>query len=75
MLVFSALLSVAVFFIIFTKKKSIIVAFSTFTAVDGKVKITIDTVISSSGHGQYTVHKNSIEEATILINTLVDSIK
>ncbi|EEH69610.1 hypothetical protein HMPREF0023_0851 [Acinetobacter sp. ATCC 27244] len=79
MLVFSALLSTAIFFIIFTKKKSMfikidlenyintahIVAFSTFNAVDGKVKITIDTVIASSGHGQYTVYKNSIEDATI----------
>jgi hypothetical protein len=30
-----------------------IVAFSTFKAVDGNIKITIDTVTAASGHGPY----------------------
>ncbi len=52
-----------------------IVAFSTFKAVDGNIKITIDTVTAASGHGPYIVHKGSMEDATILINILIEAIK
>ena len=52
-----------------------IVAISTFTTVEGKVKITIDTVTVASGHGPYVVNKASEEEALKLLSTLVGSIQ
>ena len=52
-----------------------IVALSTFTSPDGNVKITIDTVNAASGHGAYVVNKNNEDEASRLLNLLIDSFK
>ena len=52
-----------------------IVAVSTFTSPDGNVKITIDTVNAASGHGAYVVNKNNEDEASRLVNLLIDSFK
>ncbi|ENX41163.1 hypothetical protein [Acinetobacter sp. NIPH 2100] len=52
-----------------------IVALSTFTTVDGKVKITIDTVTAASGHGPYVVNISGEEEAVKLINALIASLQ
>ena len=52
-----------------------IVAVSTFTSPDGNVKITIDTVNAASGHGAYAVNKNNEDEASKLLNLLIDSFK
>lgn len=52
-----------------------IVAVSTFTSPDGNVKITIDTVNAASGRGAYVVNKNNEDEASRLLNLLIDSFK
>ncbi|MCH7389048.1 DUF2271 domain-containing protein [Acinetobacter dispersus] len=52
-----------------------IVAISTFTTLSGKVKISIDTVTVSSGHGPYVVNKSSEDEAIKLLHALVGSIQ
>lgn len=52
-----------------------IVAVSTFTSPDGNVKITIDTVTAASGHGSYVVNNSNEEEASRLVNLLIESFK
>lgn len=52
-----------------------IVALSTFVSPDGRVKITIDTVLAASGHGAYVVNTNNEAEACTLVNTLIEALK
>ncbi|MBJ9956114.1 hypothetical protein LF296_11575 [Acinetobacter vivianii] len=50
-----------------------IVAISTFTSPDGRVKITIDTVPSASSHGPYHVITINEEEAARFIKEMTEN--